>query len=142
MVRHCRERNDHAGLTFWRYVLQVLDALGHDGMSDEEGTEIDVNNQGFVRKHPAKKILVLYWRHPWFRDLFQRVDSAPAVEKLIFRRSRSSRMPRIAVSQQSQRPPPKGLPVTFFRPQYLESLLAVDKEDLQISDKRVEVFNF
>lgn len=142
MIRVCRERNDKRGQEFWSYVLLVVDMLKTDGMSDEEDGTAAVNFGGFVRDHAVKKVLHLYWRHPWFRDLFEIVDSAPAVERLIFHRAGGPRMPRIRTDDISKRPPPTGLPEAFYRPEYLDGMLTVDREDLRISDAQVPVYNF
>ncbi|KAJ3725329.1 hypothetical protein C8R42DRAFT_575756, partial [Lentinula raphanica] len=142
MSRLCQERNDRQGLAFWDYVMHVVDTLKHDGMSDEEDGEVPMTVGGLSRNHGVKKIMVLHWRHPWFSDLFRIVDSAPAIEKLIFHRAGRAHILRIPVDEATFRPPPVGLSVSYFRPNYLENLYPVDRADLQISNIEIPVYNF
>lgn len=143
MIRVCRERNNQRGVDFWSYVLSVTNILVHDGMSDEENAEVPVrygDDGSLIRQQVVRKIPVLWWRHPWFEDLFKAVDSATGVERVIFHRA--GKLTRLRVPEVSYRPPPRGLPVSFFRQEYLDALLPVDRDELMMSDEQIPVYNF
>lgn len=143
MIRGCRERGDQRGVDFWSYVLLVVEILEHYGMSEEEDGTVPVDFGGLLRDQVIKKVKILWWRHPWFRDLFEIVDSAPAVEKLLFHRAGGARVPRVRVLDVDRRQPPVGMPVSFFREGYLEGLLAIDRSDLKVrEDEVIPVYNF
>lgn len=143
MIRACRERSDQRGVDFWSYVLLVVDILEHSGMSEEEDGTIPVDFGGLLRDQVIKKVKILWWRHPWFRELFEIVDSAPAVEKLLFHRAGGARVPRIRVNDVDHRQPPLEMPLSFFREGYLEGLLPIDRSDLKVREEEViPVYNF
>ncbi|KAJ3831961.1 hypothetical protein F5878DRAFT_500939, partial [Lentinula raphanica] len=142
MARVCQERGDQQGLNFWEYVVLVVGILKQDGMSDEEDGEVPMTVGGMTRNHAIKKILVVHWRHPWFRDLFRIVDSAPAVEQVLFHRAGHSRIIQLPVNEVTYRAPPTGLPMSVFRPEYLENLYPIDRQDLEISNRDIPVYNF
>lgn len=146
MIRTCQERKDKTGVEFWTYLLGVLGHLGHEGMSEEENAEVPVRYAGgLVRQQPIKKILILWWRHPWIVDLFKIGDSAPVVERILFHRAGAQKIQRIRVNEVQHRPPPLGLPKSLFREDYLDNMLPVDRDDLKIletEDEQFPIYNF
>lgn len=71
------------------------------------------------------------------------MDNAPVVEKLLFHRAGGARVPRVRVNDVDQCEPPVGVPLSFFRPGYLDSLLPIDRDDLKVAENPViPVYNF
>ncbi|KAF9025491.1 hypothetical protein BDZ89DRAFT_953783 [Hymenopellis radicata] len=143
MIAVSRERGEQEAVTFWQYVLACLDKLGYEGMSDEEGgEEILYRRDGTAKSNPVKHVLLLYWRHPSFRSLFQRVDETHGIEDEIFKHQNRPKVPRIRVDVQSKRGPPKHLQVAFFRQEYLDSLYSHEREELFLSEKHFQLFDY
>ncbi|THV01475.1 hypothetical protein K435DRAFT_655235, partial [Dendrothele bispora CBS 962.96] len=141
MVQVMRERNDKEGEKMWNYVLNCLGKLEHDGMSDEEeGTE-EIVTDGKVTRVQVRKVMQVTWRHPSFRGLFELVDKTRGVEAAIFSRQGRPPMTRIRVDEEPsrKRPPPKHLPVSFFKPEYLQDL---SKYSYQIDELRMSKKEF
>lgn len=142
MIIASRERGDQTAVDFWSYVLRVVELFKHDGMSDEEDAAVQTTTNGVTRVEQVKKIPILSWRHPWFRDLFKIVDSATGVERVLFYRAGTGKLARIRVDTVRHRNPPVGLPQSFFDRNYLNTLLEIDWEDLAISEVDIPVYNF
>lgn len=117
MIQAMRERDDQEGLEMWQYVLNCLHRLRHEGMSDEESGEDEVDVGGHKTRVRVRKVLVLVWRHPTFKDLFALLDQMREVEASIFSQQGRPRIVRIRIEKQSNTPrnPPKHLPKSFFR---------------------------
>ncbi|KAJ3872037.1 hypothetical protein F5051DRAFT_339972 [Lentinula edodes] len=142
MIKVCRERGDPAGVEFWSYALNVNEILGDQGQSDEEDTTIDVDIEGVVVKQSVKKVLRVYWRHPWLESLFRIMNQAPALEKLIFHRAGAKRIPRIYSDTISHRAPITGYPREFFREAFLSALLPHDIAALNLAEYSFPLADF
>ena len=123
MIRVSRERNDPPATDFWQYILQILQHLQHDGMSDEEDANQLVTRGEFSGIEPIKQVLVLRFRNPYFRKLFEMIDQTKAFEKLVFTQTGRQALKRVRVGTASTREPPKGLPRNFLDENYLAGLL-------------------
>lgn len=121
MIQVMRERGDQDGLEMWQYVLKCLHKLRHEGMSDEESGEDEVDVRGQKTQLRVRRVLVLVWRHPSFKDLFTLLDKTREVEASIFSEQGRPRLVRIRIEKQSNTPrmPPKHLPKSFFKPEWL-----------------------
>lgn len=124
MIQAMRERDDQEGLAMWQYVLQCLHKLQHEGMSDEESGEDEVVVGGEKNRVRLRKVLVLVWRHPTFKELFALVDSTREAEASIFSQQGRPRLLRIRVEKNSTNSctAPKRLPKSFFRPEWLAEM--------------------
>ncbi len=130
MIKVCRERNDVDGQNFWEYVLQILHEFKHHGMSDEEDAEELVTRGGMAGIEATRRVLVLKFRNPYFRRLFELVDKTKGLETMIFNGSGKVPMKRIRIDATSNRQPPKGLPRNFLSDEFLETMLPHEKEAL------------
>lgn len=121
MIQVMRERDDHVGLEMWQYVLKCLHKLQHDGMSDEESGEDEVSMGGERVRVRLRKVLILVWRHPEFKQLFALVDKTREAEASIFSQQGRPKLVQIRVDKYSTGPrtPPKHLPKSFFKPEWL-----------------------
>ncbi|THU95285.1 hypothetical protein K435DRAFT_607196, partial [Dendrothele bispora CBS 962.96] len=122
MINAERERGGEAGVAFWSYVLEALSKLGPKGMSDEEDATVDVAIGELQAKQAVRLVHVLKWRHPDFRRLFEIVDKTPGMEDLIFSQTGKASLPRHRVDTESNRPPPKDLPKTFFKDDFFDGM--------------------
>ncbi|KAJ3765137.1 hypothetical protein FB446DRAFT_655660 [Lentinula raphanica] len=134
MLGVCRERGDQSGVDFWSYGLNVTEILGDNGMSDEEDDTREVEVEGIKVKQNVKVVLHLYWRHPDLDDLFKLMDTAPALEKLIFHRAGAGRIPRVRSNKLSHRSPPTDLPREFFREDFLAPLFPHELMELKLAE--------
>ncbi|KAJ3797285.1 hypothetical protein F5050DRAFT_1579315 [Lentinula boryana] len=141
MLKVCRERNDEAGIQFWSYALGVLEILGDPGMSDEEDSSVEVEVEGVVVKQSVKKVKRSYWRAPQVEDLCRVMDTAPALEILIFHKAGAKRVPRIRTDHLSHRLPGPGLPRDFYRKEFLDSLMPHEVADLRFADYSFKLFD-
>ncbi|KAJ3726402.1 hypothetical protein DFJ43DRAFT_566240 [Lentinula guzmanii] len=117
MLKVCRERNDQAGVQFWSYALSALEILGDPGMSDEEDSSVEVEVEGVIVKQSVKKVKRSYWRAPQVEDLCRVMDTAPALEILIFHKASRTWPPR-----------------DFYRKEFLDSLMPHEVADLRLAD--------
>lgn len=83
-------------------------------MSDEE-TEY----QGGERVRVVKS---LKFRNHAFDDLWRYVDEVPTIMKDLFEQSGAKHLRRVFSDEVTDRSPPRNLPRTFFRPEYLERM--------------------
>lgn len=120
-------------MDFWGYALKALDILRHDGMSDEEDFSEDIVVEGVPTQRKVRKVKVLWFRHELFSDLFKKIDEAREVEELIFTQAGRTRIPRKRVQTIVNREPPKGLPKSVFRPEYLDALSKYEIEELELA---------
>ena len=130
MIRVCRDRNNVEGEEFWTYVLMLTQMLGPQGMSDEEDADQPVTRGAVTIQEPVKAILDLEFRNPYFRRLFEVVDSTKILERMIFNRLGKEPMKRVRIELVSNRSPPNGLPKSFFNPRYLEKLMEHELDGL------------
>lgn len=129
------QNTGNAGLEeYWAYALSSLHILQHNGMSEEEDAEEDITTaDGVATKRIVRIVKDLYYRHESFRNLFVVIDGTPGVEDLIFRQSGRARIPRKRVDTVDYRFPPKGLPKSVFRQEYLDKLSVYQKDELEFS---------
>lgn len=111
MIQHSRCMGDESALEFWMSTLQSLQYLQTDGMSDEE-----TEDRGGEKVRLVKD---LHFRHPAFTDLWQYVDDLPRSMHSLFAQSGVKRLCRVFSHELTNRLPPKNLPCTFYRPEYL-----------------------
>lgn len=139
MIQAMRERDDQEGLAMWQYVLKCLHKLQHEGMSDEESGEDEVVIAGVKSHIRVRKVLVLVWRHPSFKELFALVDRTREAEASIFSQQGRPKLLRIRVEKNSTGPrtAPKHLPKSFFRPEWLAEMgkFPFKLEGLKLSSK-------
>lgn len=112
MIQHSRHIGDESALTFWMAALRSLQHLQTDGMSDEE-----TEDRGDEKVRLVKD---LHFRNSGFTDLWQYVDDLPTSMKSLFAQSGVKRLRRVFSHELTNRLPPKNLPRTFYRPEYLE----------------------
>lgn len=112
MIQHSRRIGDEAALAFWTATLRSLQFLRTDGMSDEE-----TEDQG---EEKVRLVKDLHFRDPAFTDLWQYVDNVPITMKSLFTQRGPKRLCRVFTDELTNRSPPKNLPRTFYRPEYLE----------------------
>lgn len=132
MIQVSHERNDRSSEEFWNYILQLLNTLKHDGMSDEEDADQVVTRSGVTEVEPIKQVLVLKFQNPYFRGLFELVDKAKGLKDMVFNQSGRVPMKRIRVDTVSSRQPPKGLSRNFLHPEFLASLLLHEQTMLHL----------
>lgn len=136
----CQENGDASGVSFWGYALDLVETLGVEGMSDEEEgvleTELD---DGRIHAENVNRVLRMGWRHPSIGQFLEKVDATKELEKGIFRRGNRPKIPRVRVEDESQRPPPCGLPEGVFRTQYLEKLPDYAVVALRLLDRDFQV---
>ncbi|THU96440.1 hypothetical protein K435DRAFT_620104, partial [Dendrothele bispora CBS 962.96] len=114
MTDHLRGTGDEEGLRFWAAALTTIDRLTIDGMSEDETVELD-----------GEKVMVvkdLAFRHPNFNRLFEHIDATRPGMKSLFNQGGRKRIRRVLSKQLMERKPPPGLPSSFYRPEYLNSM--------------------
>lgn len=143
MIQVMRERDDQEGLEMWQYVLKCLHKLQHEGMSDEESGEDEVTIGGEKTRIRLRKVLVLVWRHPSFKELFALLDHTREAEASIFSQQGRPKIVRVRVEKQSttSRTPPKHLPKSFFKPEWLLEMgkFPFKIEELKLSSKDIPI---
>ncbi|ESK82374.1 hypothetical protein Moror_12203 [Moniliophthora roreri MCA 2997] len=145
MQVYAREEKDNDAEEFWSYVLNVTSKLGHNGMSDEESDVKEVTlNSGVTRNKHIRKVLVLSWHHPSFRELFKHVDSIPQLEELIFKQTGKHAQMRREWGDKlaPHRPPPKRLHRSFFHDGYLAELMEHERHKLVLEEEGFPFRNF
>ncbi|KAJ3978518.1 hypothetical protein F5890DRAFT_1422546, partial [Lentinula detonsa] len=99
----------------WSEILYSLDKLGVDGMSDNEEV-LDIHGQqGVVTYEPD-------FRHHQFSILFERVDAFPEIATQLFSQVGRKRLPRTHGTEQVKRCPPRNLPPSYYKHEYLERM--------------------
>lgn len=112
MIQVCEETGEIQRAQFWREVLECVEILTVDGMSDEEdGTEGDES---------VRLVKDLDYRHPDFRKLFKKVDNVRTKNSSIFKNTGRKRIRRVYVSEMTSRPPPTNIPSSFCCQEYLD----------------------
>ncbi|KAJ3793192.1 hypothetical protein GGU11DRAFT_692260 [Lentinula aff. detonsa] len=139
MVQFARNTGNAELKEYWEYALKALNILQHDGMSDEEDVEEDITVDGVATKRLVRIVKILGYRHESFRGLFKIIDATRGLEDLIFNQSGRSRIPRKRVNIVDLREPPKDLPKSVFRQEYLNQLSEFDIEELRISEQDFEI---
>ncbi|KAJ3885409.1 hypothetical protein F5879DRAFT_996276 [Lentinula edodes] len=139
MIDFAREHNNQQLENFWTYVLVVVKTFGERGMSDEEDGVEDVLIDGVPTQQDIKKVKKLWFRHETFEALFQQVDETPKVETRIFTQQGPVSMKRVRSNIIDNRKPPPGYPKGIFRPEYLDSLLEYELENLEFAEGEFEI---
>ncbi|KAK7019361.1 hypothetical protein VNI00_018105 [Paramarasmius palmivorus] len=137
MCRNRRENKNAEEREFFEHILMLTEHLGHNGMSDEESADEEVQSSSstFKERRHLKHVLIVPWRHPSIRQLYQGLDGIPGVENSIFRQTgRTTKLPRVRVEQKSKREPPKGLDRSVFNPTYLNKLKDYEEHALKITN--------
>ncbi|KAJ3974030.1 hypothetical protein EV361DRAFT_764199, partial [Lentinula raphanica] len=112
MTAWYRSEGDQEGLQFWSYILDSLNLLTYEGMSDEE-TGFDEDSG-----ESLKFVLKPLYRHEDFGLLFKYVDSVPASYPDLFHRTGTKRWKRVATPFYTAREAPTHLPSSFYRDGY------------------------
>ncbi|KIK50824.1 hypothetical protein GYMLUDRAFT_182213, partial [Collybiopsis luxurians FD-317 M1] len=135
MIEVCKDRNDHEGVTFWEWVLVLLDRAGHDFMSDDEDITVLDRTDGkrTIARH-IKQVTLLKWRHPYFLKLFRFIDAILGIENMVFQQHGKAPMERVRTSQVSSWPAPPGRPPSFYAPIFLASLTLPQKTALKMDE--------
>jgi len=135
MIQVCEEHHNNDGVAFWQWVLHVLDLAGLEFMSDEDGTTIFNETQpNRILSIPAKEVLMLQWRHPYFLKLFTFIDVTTGIEEMIFQKTGKAALKRIRSQRISSWGPPTGRPVAFYAPVYLKNLTIPQKASLKMDE--------
>ncbi|KAI5896178.1 uncharacterized protein SCHCODRAFT_02492533 [Schizophyllum commune H4-8] len=113
---------------WWAEACAALHLLTEDGMSDEE--------DGYDGDEQVRVVQDIRYRSLRLRNFLATVDEARIAEKLIFPMIGRSRRRRVYVSSMVDREPPRGLPLAFYKGEFLrergsyaESRLAINYED-------------
>ncbi|TRM59753.1 hypothetical protein BD626DRAFT_539208 [Schizophyllum amplum] len=123
------EFNRPEATEYWSYVLLVLEALGYDGMSDEESDTEEVTYSGGLKVHSrCRNVLVVKWRHPQLRDLLVEVDDTPKRANQFFSKLVAS-----------PRDPPKKMARALFDPKYLAEIGPANVLALELTDAPIEL---
>lgn len=140
----CRSREDQEGHKLWSFVLVAIQALGHDGMSDEEEDYTDEEDSSFgtSRRVKIRRILVVPWRHPYFMYLLRLVDHTRFFEEHIFRLSGHPRVRRVMGDRSSDRTIPRGVPRSFFREGFFDGMMEHEVEHLRLAQKDIPLIHF
>ncbi|KIK52586.1 hypothetical protein GYMLUDRAFT_179961 [Collybiopsis luxurians FD-317 M1] len=143
MLEVCRAAGDEEGVSFWQWVLHLLDCAGHELMSDEEDiTMVDKSIPGRVMTTPAKEVLVLKWRHTYLTKLFTFIDVTTGVEDMVFQRAGHSSLQRLCGGKESNWLPLTGCPKSFFNLLYLAKLTIPQKSALRMDESEFILRNF
>ncbi|THU99860.1 hypothetical protein K435DRAFT_658109, partial [Dendrothele bispora CBS 962.96] len=146
MINIKREQGDERGVEFWSYVLTVIDVMKHHGMSDEEDETEPVMFGNLRLMDQVRIVQELDWRDSSFSHLFALVDRTPRLETEYFNQTGKKPMKRLRDHPSRKivkRKPPKGLPRSFFKPEYLRqkeafpheiAALGLNKNDFEIRD--------
>ncbi|KAL0063785.1 hypothetical protein AAF712_009342 [Marasmius tenuissimus] len=143
MIRISQERQDADAVEFWSLTLQAVELLGKEGMSDEEeGEEMHQAHPGAPQSRRAvRKVLVLNWRNPKFRDFFRRLEEVSGFENKTSPRGRP-RLPRVRAQKVVVRSPPKHLHRSFFLDGYLGGLQDWELTELKLKRKDCKIPKF
>lgn len=106
-------------------------------MSDEEDGEMEDGTK-------VKMVMLLIWRNPLLRILFEQVDLAPTLEERLWRQAGKTKIKRIRVEDQPAitRPIPTNLPRSFFTPGLLEAMQDYQLEALVLSSDTLPMLSF
>lgn len=140
MIDISKERGEADSQAYWEYALDLIETLGHHGMSDEEeGVEEITLPGGRTREISINRVLLMDWRHPAIRPFFEELDKTKGAETELFKAAKREPVRRVRVAEASIRDPPVGLPEGVFRDGYLENLVDYRKDQLRLSDRGFEV---
>ncbi|KAK7434707.1 hypothetical protein VKT23_020071 [Stygiomarasmius scandens] len=140
------ELGDQQAVQFWSYAVTVLSKLDHHGMSDEEDDERPSFINGVRTMEQVRIVQELEWRESSFSHLFALIDQTRQLESQYFSQTGKPSMKRIRNDPNRKvvkRQPPRGLPRSFFKPEYLQGkqrfpggmdALGVSKSDFQVFD--------
>lgn len=135
MIQVSEEHHNEDGVAFWQWALCALDLAGHEFMSDEDNTTIFNETQhNRILSIPAKEVLMLKWRHPYFLKLFAFIDVTTGVEEMIFQRTGKPALKRIRSQRISSWGPPTGRPIAFYAPIYLRNLTIPQRASLKMDE--------
>ncbi|KAL1657727.1 hypothetical protein GGF50DRAFT_29792, partial [Schizophyllum commune] len=101
-------------LPWWEEACRALELLTQNGMSDEE--------DGFDEDEPIRLVRDIKYRNPQVGRFLETLDQARVSETAIFQAVGRSRRRRVKVPLLIEREPPPGLPMSFFRPGYLQEI--------------------
>jgi hypothetical protein len=139
MIQVTKENNDQQGEQFWMYALESVMMFGKKGMSDEEDAEESVVVDGCQTTQPVRRVQILWFRHVSFRKLFQIIDETPKKEPGVFTQQGRTSVKRVRSDIVDRRDPPKGLPESVFRREYLETLLPYQRAQFDIRKKPFKI---
>ncbi|THU79656.1 hypothetical protein K435DRAFT_697323 [Dendrothele bispora CBS 962.96] len=147
MINIQRDQDDDMGVAFWSYVLNVLSRLTHQGMSDEEDEERPTSIGQLRVMEQVRVVQELDWRETSFSDLFAMVDRTRNLEVEFFPQTGKHAMKRLRSDPNRKvvkRMPPKGLPRSFFKPEYLKEKERFPHEidSLRLSKKDFEIYEW
>ncbi|KAL0064997.1 hypothetical protein AAF712_007988 [Marasmius tenuissimus] len=136
-----RSRGSEQAVQFWKYTSTIIDGLGPDGMSDEEPDLVEAREgEDFVDNIPVFNILNLHFRHPSLRALCVYIDATPQREHLevkTYSKSVRRRVPTI-----SPRKPGKNHFRAFLDPEWLDTLLPHEIDDLKLQEGHFILYDF
>ncbi|KAG7086299.1 hypothetical protein E1B28_002263 [Marasmius oreades] len=126
-------REDQKAVEFWKYVSDVTEVLGMDGMSDEEKDveEVMGTMSGVTSQNDIVKVLKLPWRHSLINALYKSMDEIKKYEELVVRSTGSMR--RTCVDQISTRRTPIKLPLSVFADGFLVNMRDYERDKLKLS---------
>ncbi|KAJ7079645.1 hypothetical protein B0H15DRAFT_799527 [Mycena belliarum] len=122
-----KEADGASDLATWKRVLELLEYLQSEGMSEEEETPKTINGQ----KVKAFKILLCVWREPEVAKMMNVVD----VQRRRFEEIHSGTKPapRERGNGIGKRPAPRGLPKCLYDSAWLASQSPKQLKELKVS---------
>jgi hypothetical protein len=123
--------DDAQDLGAWKWLLDLLDHLGEDGMSSEES---DIDARTGMEFYYVKEMT-------WRRDVQYEmtvIDNERHKEKQLFTKKGAKPMSRIRNGAKggTRRSAPKGLSKTLYFKDWLAELSAAGQRSLEISDDK------
>ena len=115
----------------WKWLLDLLDQLGENGMSSEES---NIDGRTGMEVYYVKEMT-------WRRDVqheMRVIDDERHKEKQLFTHKGAKPVSRIRNGAKggTRRPAPKGLAKMLYSKDWLEELSAADRRSLEISDEK------
>ena len=118
----------------WKRMLDLLELLQADGMSEEEEMPMTVKGQ----KIKMFKIKLCVWREPTIANYLRLVDKQTQNFQDLHNGTKSA--PRDRSKDKGKRPAPMGLPKCLYDSEWLASRSPKQLKDLEVSEKVFALF--
>jgi hypothetical protein len=131
-----KEEGNAEDLDAWKWLLELLDHLGEDGMSSEES---DVDERTAMEVYYVKEMI---WRKNVDHEM-SLIDKERIKEKSLYSKKGAKPMSRVRSGNKghTRRPAPKGRPKKLYEKNWLEGLSERAFRDLEISDEKFRWIN-